>query len=206
MRNRSKLLLVGLATAAVLAAAVGSASANRLSVSEPRYRIVWNPLTLEAAGAQVKCVVTLEGSFHSATVRKVANALVGYVTRATLNNCTEGSATILQATLPWHVRYESFSGTLPNITGVNLLLIGASFRADPPGIAPACLARTTEANPARGIVNINASHVVTGLTADPIPGIPLSEGFGCGIAEGHFIGTGAVTRLGTTGSLTVTLI
>jgi hypothetical protein len=206
MSTRLRVAATGILAAILLSLVIGSSSANRLSISSRFFRVVWNPLVFGTAGIIMRCPVTLEGSFHSATVRKVSNALVGYITRAGMASCTEGSATMLAATLPWHVRYESFQGVLPNITGIALLLIGASYRVDPGGIPPACLSRTTEANPLRGIANLNGSHVLTGFTVDSGPGIPLSEGFGCGIAEGHFSGTGTVTPLGATGSLTVTLI
>jgi hypothetical protein len=55
MRNRSKLLLAGLSAALLLSLAIGSASANRLSINATRLRIVYTPLSFTAAGATVRC-------------------------------------------------------------------------------------------------------------------------------------------------------
>ena len=205
MHRRTRMLFACLTAAAIFAAVVSSASASRLSVSNRESRIVWRPLRLEAAGELVQCDVTLEAEFHSNTIRKTAHALIGFVTRASLNNCIEGSATILQASLPWHVTYESFAGTLPRPTSVRLLLINASFRADPPEL-PACLARTTTANPALGDALIEPNGLVTGLRAVESASIPLSEGFGCGLFSGRFIGTGTVTNLTGTTNISIRLI
>jgi len=201
MRQRSKLLLAGLTAALLLSMAVGSASANRLSTNERNFRVVWNPLSLEAAEAIVECNVTLEGSFHTNAITKEPGSLIGHITRAALTRpCTGGTATILTETLPWHVVYGGYGGRLPAITGVTLLLLNASFRVDPASVfLPACLARTTVENPAAGTAELNEELLVTGLTPDPTALIPLSGGFGCGIAEGSFSSTNSiVTRLGTT--------
>jgi len=129
MHTRSKLALAGLAATLLMAFAVNSASANHLSVSSQNFRLVWTALTFFGEGTgstenTIICPVTLEGSFHSSTLAKVIGALIGHVTRATVvgTSCTGGRATILQETLPWHVTYEGFSGTLPRITAVRLLL------------------------------------------------------------------------------------
>jgi hypothetical protein len=210
MRTRSKLIVAGFAATMLLSFAVSSASANRLSVSNRFFRVVWSSLELSAAGTVTRCPVTLEGSFHSATIRKVEEALVGFITRAIVNGaqppCTAGTATVLGESLPWHLRYGGFEGPLPNIERVTLRLIGASFRVDPEGILPACLARTTQATPARGFVEREAGGAITGLSADPSALIPLSGGFGCGIAEGSFSGRGNVTVLNSTTRITLTLI
>jgi hypothetical protein len=111
----------------------------------------------------------MEGSFHSATLSKVCGQLVGYVTEATFGHpCVGGEAwalngierlpngTIPPSTLPWHIRYNGFTGTLPNITGIRLQLIGVSFLMRTAGGA-GCLMKTTEARPAFGIVERNTT-------------------------------------------------
>lgn len=133
MRTRSMLLLLGtLVAAACLSLAVGSASARRLELSTQAFLMFWassTPLIFsEAGGTSVSCPVSLEGSFHSRTVSKTSSALVGYINEAILSECRGGSATALSETLPWHVQYNSFAGTLPNITSVTLTVLTASFR------------------------------------------------------------------------------
>jgi hypothetical protein len=126
MRARSRLVLIALTASLIMGFAVSSASAGRLSVSNTRYRITWASLKIAGieAGASVFCPVTLEGSFHSATIRKTRGALIGAVTRGKVKSesCFEGRAIILQETLPWHLTYESFSSALPRIEVITFLL------------------------------------------------------------------------------------
>jgi hypothetical protein len=197
MRTRSKLLLAALTAAMCMAMAVGSASATRLNTNANNWKIVWTSLSLNApgAGATVTCAVTLEGSFHSTSITKTSGSLVGYVQNAEVRNaCTGGTARALRETLPWHVRYDSFTGTLPTITGVKLQLVGARFNIFPSGLAE-CLTETTAAKPAKGIANVEAGGRITSFSADSTATIPLRGGFLCSLAgEGNFSGNGTATQ------------
>lgn len=213
MRTRSKLVLGALAATVFMAFAVSSASAKRIELSNQTFRAIWTLLAFigEEAGIRVSCPVTLEGSFHSKTLSKVVNALIGYVTKAFVRGentaCNNtGSATVLGTTLPWHLTYESFTGTLPTITGITVLLVGAAFRVHPNG-APECLAGTTSANPGQGIINA-VSNVVQTLKADPTKKIPLGGSFICELAgNSSFEGTAEVFVLNsTTTRVTVRLV
>jgi hypothetical protein len=202
--KHSKLALTGLAASMFLALAVSSTSARNLRVTERSLRVVWMPIEFLAAGKTARCNLTLEGSFHYRTIVKREGALSGFITRAILNTCSGGSATVLTNTLPWHLTYNGFTGTLPNITGVSISIIGVSFLARPEG-SIACLARSTAENPVRAIANIGAGGSVTGLRADETASIPL-EGFFCAFGgEASFRGTGTVSALGG-GSARITLI
>lgn len=201
MRTRSKLFLVAIATTALLGLAVGTASANRLEVTnaERGFRLAWNELHFAAGGNTVTCRVTLEGSFTRRTTVKRDNEVIGKVTRAALTTpCTGGSATVLTATLPWEVQYDSFTGTLPNIESVILDLNRASFQIQIQGIEP-CLAVTETNEPGRGIGAVNASGELTTLRADPNARIGTRGGFLCSFAgKGSFEGTANATVLGET--------
>lgn len=118
MRTCSKLLVAALVATASLASAIADASASRLSVTSELFRVTYSEMsfTTEEGSSSTRCPVTLEGSFHSKTMTKTSALLVGYITRASAGTCTSGSITWLGETLPWHVRYESFRGTLPAIT------------------------------------------------------------------------------------------
>jgi len=205
--RRLKLILAGLTAALMLMMTIASASANRLSLSNRNFRAVWTNLELQSAAGTVRCPLTLEGSFHYNTIAKRESALIGHVSRASVNNgaCTNGHATIIQERLPWHVTYGGFTGTLPRITGVKLNLINATFRVEIGGLA--CTTQTTTANPAKGIVNLTAG-VAESLRADETAGIPLRGSFLCEIGgEGRFRGTTtSLTLLGNTTRITVTLI
>jgi hypothetical protein len=199
----------GWAAATLLALAAQSASANQLSLTSRGYTAAWSSLQMTAPGiATIRCPLTLEGSFHSSTLRKVTRALVGYVSRATIVSgvCTGGTASAMRETLPWHVQYDAFSGTLPAITGVTLRVIRLSAQATAAGLT--CPYASTEAAPARVIATVG-SGIVTGLRFDeasrvpPAPGAPFLCTFG---GSSVLAGTGRFTALGSTASVGLTLI
>lgn len=196
MRNRS-CALAALAAALVLGCAVGSASANRLSYSHQGFRIMWETLTFSESGGgfPITCRVTLEGSFHSATMNKTEGAQVAHISRASIGSCAEGHATILNAALPWTVLFESASGTLPAITGVRHALIGAAFQVEPT-VGIVCLARTSGEFPAAGDADREARGDIISLTPDPELPIPVTGSPQCP-AFGVFAGTGEVFVLGS---------
>ncbi|MBS1869630.1 MAG: hypothetical protein JSS99_08205 [Actinobacteria bacterium] len=215
MRTRSKLLLAALAVSVAMAAATATSDAGRLSVSEQRFRITWAIMELSGFSVVVRCSVTLEGSYHSRTSAKTAEALVGYITSASLGQpCTGGEAwiyngrevlegTTIASTLPWHIRYGSFGGTLPNITEISDHLIGARFliRALLLGISIRCNYTTTATEPANGEARRNTvTRAATELESE---GSIRSENMGCPIVR--FSGLGTIATPGGR-SLTVTLI
>jgi len=207
MRNRTTVALAGLAAALTMALAVGLASAGRLSYSSQTFRIVWASLTFSESGGNfpITCPVTLEGSFHSATLQKVLNATVAQITRAIVNDpaCSEGHATILGESLPWDVTYQSFTGTLPNINGVRHKLINAAFQIEP-GLGIVCLAQASNTFPAAGDANRDARGNITSLTPDSSLAIPVT-GTACPTA-GIFSGSGEVFVQGTTSRVRLSLI
>jgi hypothetical protein len=202
MMRKSKLLLVALTATALLGAMVSSASARNLSVDEQSFRITWTSLELVDPffGIGVRCPVTLEGSFHYRTIVKTLRSLIGLVTRAIVNNagCAAGHATVLTETLPWHVTYEGFTGTLPNITSLITLLAEPAFRIEQSGIN--CLAR---ARNIRGTISL-IREAGGALKAERLT--PGSESIPCGSINGTFRGAGAITKLGTTARPLVRLI
>jgi hypothetical protein len=121
----------------VLAVVVEVASASRFAVSNQRIRATWAALALEFGSGlgTVRCAVTLEGSFHSSTFAKVTGSLIGLVTRARMQQpCTGGVVRVLNGTetgstntLPWHLRYDSFRGSLPAVTAIRLQIVGFGF-------------------------------------------------------------------------------
>jgi hypothetical protein len=205
-------LLTSLAAAAMLAAAVGTASANRLSVNRGQIRVVWSQFEFSDTVTTnvVKCPVTLEGSFHNTTFVKTRTLLVGYLSRATVSNgvCTGGRATILEGTLPWHLTYSTFAGSLPFISSVTLDLIRAGFDIEIPGVNT-CKAVTSNASPGRLIALIGAGSLVTGIRLDESVSIPLvngNGGFGCSLGSGRFRGSGSITLLNSTLPFSIRLI
>ncbi len=198
----------GLIAIVAMALAITAASANNLSTSTRNIRLTWAELEFEVnETAFARCPVTLEGSFHESTVRKVSDTLIGYITRAAVGFCNSGQATALQASLPWHIRYMGFTGRLPRIETITWLIVGAAFRAEHLGFF--CLADTTESFPADLIARINEAGGVASVTPDSSLSIPLvsSGGFGCPSAQGQFrSNTGSLMALGTTESVRIRLI
>ncbi len=221
MRSYMKLALLTATAAVVLAAAVGTASARNLSVSNQNIRVVWTPLTFSAGGGAVRleCNVTLEGSFTARTIAKTLGSTIGLISRANIARpCRNGTAWAYNGTevnevlggtlansLPWSITYQGFTGTLPNITGVRLLLLGARFLLRATFLVTLlCNYTTTTAHPAEGIANVEAGGGITGLRADETRSIPSESGGAC--PEGQFSGTGVVTLLGATTRITIRLI
>jgi hypothetical protein len=193
MHTRTIATLCAATATALMAFALGTASARNLSISNQQIRGTFNDLELADPFATDHCRVTLEGSLHARTIAKSPNALLGYITRAIAGQCTVGT-TILTETLPWHVRYVGFSGRLPNIT---LLLIRTRYafrfsfcRAD------------TEIN-ARFIRNTTTGQLTQ--IEVPLQEIPV-EGFGCEPLTFRSNANGSVFLLGTTNLIFVTLI
>jgi len=117
---------------ALLALGVSTATARNLSLSNQNLRVTFNNLEFESPGAfTATCRVTLEGSFHNRTSAKVAGSLIGFLTRVVTGQCNPPEVTVLTETLPWHVRYQGFSGRLPDISLVLAKVFGASWRAGP---------------------------------------------------------------------------
>jgi hypothetical protein len=206
MRNRFITATAALAAALLLALSI-TAAANRLSYSSKEFRIMWSSLSFSAAegGVAIICPVTLEGSFLERTSTKVRDALAARITSANVGTCQEGSATILSASLPWEVTYQSFTGTLPNITGVRYALLGAAFQVEP-GLGIVCLARTTTEAPAAGDARRDANGRIVSLIPDSALTIPITGNAECP-RSGIFAGTGEVFVQGSSSTrVTLTLI
>jgi hypothetical protein len=194
-----KLLLATVGAAMLLCALVGNASARNLSTTNQNFRIPFRAVSFQGAFANITCQITIEGSLHGRTIPKVLGTLVGYITRADLGPCAEGSASIQRDTLPWHIRYLSFTGTLPDITAIRVNIIDVGFRARE--TFAACLARSTAANPVIGTLNRDvASRAIT--TAE-LGGVLPTD---CGINATFSSDRAPVTLLNTTTRITVTLI
>ncbi len=196
----SKLLLGLVGASVLLAALVSSASARSVSTSSQTLRATFREVRFSGGFGTTVCAVTLEGSLHTRTIAKTAGALIGYITAANLGACTTGSATILRETLPWHVRYRSFTGTLPAISSIVTDVVGASFQIREPVFGVTCLARTTAETPARGTYTREAGGALTTAT------IGGESPTSCGV-NGSFTGTSsALTVLNSASRITVTLI
>jgi hypothetical protein len=206
----TKLVLAAFAATLLMSLAVTNASANRLSASGHNFRTVWRTLEFAGAGGgfgATRCPVTLEGSFHSNTIKKVEKALIGHISRASVGSpCTGGSATITQSSLPWKIDYNGFTGTLP---AIRTILVGAAFRIAKTVIFTfTCDSTTTEANPSEGETIIQGGGNILNTQPDPNTSIPTT-GASCPESQGIFsapAGDGNTTVLGATTRIRLTLI
>ncbi|HKG39685.1 MAG TPA: hypothetical protein VKB25_11895 [Conexibacter sp.] len=223
MRTSVKLILAALAASVLLSAAIGTASARSLSITNQNFRITWASLEFVSAST-VRCAVTLEGSFHTRTIAKVARSLIGYITRAIVNRpCIEGTGSAFNGveryngttpanTLPWHVTYEGFTGTLPAIATVLVLLANTRFGIEALG----CAVQVGEASD--NITGSGAREAGGGLTTlTPVEGRNIAtvirtdrDPFGLcprpGNRTGRLVGPGNVFLLGTNTRISVSLI
>ncbi|HEX7289664.1 MAG TPA: hypothetical protein VF250_00940 [Conexibacter sp.] len=190
--GRTLLAIVG---ATVLFGALATAaSARNLSTSNQQIRANFREIRFSGLFGTTNCQVTIEGSFHERTTAKVVGRLVGYISRAAMGPCATGTVTILNETLPWHVRYSGFTGSLPNITAIGGDAINVSFRVrTPEGFN--CLSRSTAERPVIGTFN---RLVATGAVASATVGGEIETT--CGI-PGAFATDNAPVRQLLTGEL-----
>jgi hypothetical protein len=212
MRWYTKFVVATLVAMALFASLAASGSARNFSITNRNIRIVWtaaNPLELLSEIATVRCPVTLEGTIHCATISKVAEALLGFITRAIADqdNCVDSSGNGIRArpreeTLPWHIRYVSFSGTLPRVK-IRLRIGAAGIRILNAPLVGNCLYRAT----VDGIVGGPAGNEITegNATVTPEEGREIArETFGCPRVRFRS-GPAPVLLLGTTTAIRVRL-
>jgi len=159
--KRFRLLTLLLGAGLVLAIIDASASAGRLSVRGPRLKAQFTRLDISGGFGTVECSVTLESSLHGRTISKTPGSLIGYVHVARAGPCSRGGATVLEETLPWHLQYESFGGTLPIIHRETKRITGFAMRVREPTFGTLCLFRSTAAQPVLSTYNVETSVVIS---------------------------------------------
>jgi hypothetical protein len=127
----SKLLLAVVGATVLLGTLVASTSARNLEETQTT-SFLWTNWNFRGGFGTFECEVKLSGSLHARTTGKAVNSLIGYITEATVLACTRGTATVNQGSLPWHRKFRSFAGTLPNITGTSELVTGAEWNLREP--------------------------------------------------------------------------
>jgi len=137
----SKLLLAVVGATVLLSVLVSATSARNLEDSEQRVTGLWTRWNFSGGFGTAECEVKISGTFHTRTSTKTVNSLIGYITEATVLRCASGGYTINQASLPWHERYEGFTGTLPIISGWSERVTGAEWRVREPLFGVICTVR-----------------------------------------------------------------
>ena len=201
MLRHAKLVLAALTAALLLAVAAGPASAdNALSAEPSETSAVFEELTFGSPLGNVICEVTLHVTFHE-SVNKVPGELAGEIeVGVSTGSCTNGDAglnvggqrvTGLQG--PYHIQYNSFEGTLPNINSVTAALVGLEIWIT------------------LGSTTCNANETISGTTTggNPADGLSTSEegiglipgSFACLFMTGELIGTAGADE-----EITITLL
>ena len=125
---RVRILRLAAILVALFLLAAGSASARNLSLDDRDIAMRWARLSFISSFEElisVSCTINMIGSFHASTFAKSAGSLVGINALSQLpTNCAGGTATVPLASMPWHLTYDSFAGSLPSIAAVRLNLIG----------------------------------------------------------------------------------
>ena len=197
MRLGRAILVVG-AASVLLAACVGVASAGRLSTSANTVNAVWTRLIFSGGIGNVECEVIVNGTFHERTISKIRGSLTGLITAANISRCARGGGSVLRETLPWHVRYDSFQGTLPNISLIRALVVGLAFRIREPTFGIECLSRATAEEPGAITFNLDGSRQVATANA--------SGTIRCTSFNGTLSGTSSTIGEAAGARVTVTLI
>jgi hypothetical protein len=132
MRTCLRAAVTALLVAGLLCAAAPVATASRsLSVSggaRRGMRETERGMRLVLGGIEIICDSTMVKDVHS-LIPKTVGALFGFVTDLRFANCREsvlgGAAVVRPLELPWHIQYQSFTGTLPRITFVLVKIVNA---------------------------------------------------------------------------------
>lgn len=208
MRKSARLGVTALVAALMLAAALSTASAGRLSVSTQNIRVTWRELAFLATGVNVRCQITLEGSLHSRTIAKVERSLIGAITRAIADEASCAGGRLSLYAEPWHLTYESFTGTLPRIESVQLLLSRFRFQAIIPLICPVAAEYGTATDNITLKLYIETDNSVSAVETVTNRNIVHKAAGPAGCpAEGRLVGTlGLLTVLNTTTHVSITLI
>jgi hypothetical protein len=231
MRTPIRLVLGGLAAGLLLCSLVAAASAGNLSISNQNIRATWTGLRFESKTGQVpmmsqfSCPVTMEGSLHARTFRKMRDTLIGAITRAIANHPCEagakefvihnGTETVLRGgapatSLPWPIFYSSFTGTLPAITSLIVEIQGMIITVIYPALGGCLRIYGSAAESRLWVFTVEVGGAITGLEPRATePGLHLirtAATLECAQLAKLSGQSNTFTLLGTTTRVTVRLI
>jgi hypothetical protein len=159
-------ICAALMCACTLAVGAGVAAAETIEMpyGELGFTAKWASFEGEAFGTTIRCPVTLEGSFQEPGIQTATGTPVGTVNEARFGACTGGTATAAAGSLPWHVKFSSFTGLLPNIASVKMNVTDAAIATVVIGLR--CTIRASEAEPLRWNTTL-VSHEAVATEVDP---------------------------------------
>jgi hypothetical protein len=196
---RVRRVLFGAVVAVVLlASAVGTASASRLSLSSQRMLWIWQGANLfrwAPAFAAAACNLTLEVAFYSRTIAKVRNARIGEIGRADVGTCSAMDEVWPTSSLPWILHFDSFTGALPTIASVRVRTDTFEFQNRDESVEERCLIYAAPEAPAYFTMILNGRQEVERVRVDETRRVKGANvpffGTNCR-PEAELIGTGIV--------------
>jgi hypothetical protein len=194
-----RLGLIAVVTMASLTAFAGVAAADRAIRIENGAFTATGTINLREGGlgGTISCTITLRGrlvtEIRKVDARRLPEGRIGTIDRVETANCrflgTNWTVTFLT---PIELRYESFTGTLPNITGILVLALRLGVRLDSADGRVRCLYRgdvpfifQSEATPGRLIQKRYLPNTLTRI-----------EGTGSGCVAGATIELSGTLALG----------
>jgi hypothetical protein len=169
--TKRKAIVAALIAVVALAVASAGATASRSISANPGGSITGTSagtLTFAEGGLEVQSHVTLVGSLHR-VIPKIIGWLAGLIRscrsdRGTANVFVLPVNILCELTLPWHVRYNGFTGTLPRIATIRLIVLNATFLLHEFTVNTlVCLFRVDQLAHA----DVNAAGEITTITIDP---------------------------------------
>ncbi len=214
MRRISWAASVAALAVLALTAFAGSAPARRLRVNDQNYEWIWEGaagrLRMSTAGRTIACNITLKGQFEAASFEKVTTPALARITETVNPGAGECQSMMEErfvalASTPWEVRYESFTGTLPNISSIIVRVIRGGFRLT---LGTEVCDYPFETNRYfRATIAVDGAGRLTSITPDVARRIPsTSAGLVCRLEEATFENAGVVLRRETMSRIALSLI
>lgn len=199
---KARLLLTTVSAVAMIGMLTSTALGRSFRSSISTQRAIYTSVEFSGLFGSARCPLTLNGEIHS-TLPKTAEALIGYFESLTLGACTTGSLTMLTVSMPWHIRYSGFQGTLPRITRILTRIVGFEFKIRETG-ANECLVRTTATEPLLGNYS---RRIEDGILTELALGGEIRTGVECFGVRGTFRSTPSSLRsFGGSTNIVITLI
>lgn len=148
MNRPRKAILSAFVAVLALAACAPGAIAGRIRSDDDDFKMIWIGLKLVLNnGGEIACDATLLGRFHSTTIVKTANLLIARLPLAdTREERCIGGPLVFSASTPWVVSYEGYTGMLPSLGNIRVLVLGLEADIYEEG-GVACTMRTTSIEP-----------------------------------------------------------
>ena len=202
MRNSIRLLLAALTAALAITLGAGGASALRSISLNPagnnvEARSTALTFTEGGGGFSLICEVTLTINLNSA-ISKTAGSIVGNVIAAVFRNCRGGTFIVLapEARNPWPIKFQNFTGTLPNITEVTLTIENTGFLVEAFFRTARCLYGGT-------IEGRTRNNPVNEIKAEEGRSVPLITDLNGGVACSRTLLLKGIFRLGAPQTMTL---